>query len=238
MLGRPPSDVVGKSGECRRKQLVSMDPQALQAHRAAESARVKAARASRSTGFQRDEPEDIGSDDDVQSSDSSEPEPVQVHQKTFYLQFGEDLEEDADCVPQEYAEFSRKAAQLLGVTNLRLWLSYIAIRAAVHSYAARGTCPGAWPSGFDGALQHLRKFPRQACPFEGLKQKALPFLDTFRRDRSSTMHKVFVKLWHDMVLTEARLALFGLLDFMFRYTGFSFLCTDVLYSRIGTWSRH
>ena len=109
---------MGKSEESRRRKLLEMSEEELQAHRAAEVARVTTAKKSKAVVDTVDK-----SDEDVSSSEEDGS-----HEKrggNRQIQFGRKFEADSIHLPQSEQEFASATAERMQVENKTLWASFL-----------------------------------------------------------------------------------------------------------------
>ena len=218
---------VGKSGESRRRKLLELSEEELQAHRAAEVARVTAAKKSKPVAAVVDTVDQ--SDEDVSSSE--EEGSHEKRGKTTQISFGGKFEADSIHLPQSEAEFVTATAETMQVENHTLWASFLVF---VLQYIAARPQDLVEESGKKAvaALKEqvamLRSFP---ILVDGITNKIFPYINTFCRDRSFFMYRAFKRIWTDGILTVNRMNLWFLLLCVFRYCGSSLVFEDVFFSR-------
>ena len=179
--GRPRADDVSRSGASRRRQIDGMSPETLREHRRLECARVTRSRAGGSSGPVQPEASGSASEnEDVFASDEEEQQaPVAETSSCGELSFGESFYGDAERLPREQEALARETGSSMGIIDTKLWrsflcfvLEYLVIQPAEH------ICTGSRVA-LDAARTSVGSFPREALLRAGLREKALPLMDTF-----------------------------------------------------------
>ncbi|CAJ1414133.1 unnamed protein product, partial [Effrenium voratum] len=126
--------------------------------------------------------------------------------------------------PAQHEQFRAEASHILRVRNEKLLRSFCCF--ATQYIAA--SCPKD-ADDFTELRETAKTLPDQDLLEAGMQNSFFPHMDSFRRDRSFYMYRVYKKLWgKELELSEPKLNLWFFLDCVFRYLGNHSFFTDVL----------
>ena len=126
--------------------------------------------------------------------------------------------------PAQHEQFRAEASHILRVHNEKLLRSFCCF--ATQYIAA--SCPKD-ADDFTELRETAKTLPDQDLLEAGMQNSFFPHMDSFRRDRSFYMHRVYKKLWgKELELSEPKLNLWFFLNCVFRYLGNHSFFTGVL----------
>ena len=164
---------------------------------------------------------DSGSAGNSDLSAEEEEDDTYKHTLSF---FDERYEYAACSFPAQHEQFRAEASHILRVRNEKLLRSFCCF--ATQCIAA--SCPKD-ADDFTELRETAKTLPDQDVLEAGMQNSFFPHMDSFRRDRSFYMYRVYKKLrGKELELSEPKLNLWLFLDCVFRYLGNRLFFTDVL----------
>ncbi|CAJ1453282.1 unnamed protein product, partial [Effrenium voratum] len=157
------------------------------------------------------------------SAEEEEDDTYKTRQQTLSF-FDERYEYAACSFPAQHEQFRAEASHILRVHNEKLLRSFCCF--ATQYIAA--SCPKD-ADDFTELRETAKTLPDQDLLEAGMQNSFFPHMDSFRRDRSFYMYRVYKKLrGKELELSEPKLNLWFFLDCVFRYLGNHSFFTDVL----------
>ena len=157
------------------------------------------------------------------SAEEEEDDTYKTRQQSLSF-FDERYEYAACSFPAQHEQFRAEASHILRVHNEKLLRSFCCF--ATQYIAA--SCPKD-ADDFTELRETAKTLPDQDLLEAGMQNSLFPHMDSFRRDRSFYMYRVYKKLWgKELELSEPKLNLWFFLDCVFRYLGNHSFFTDVL----------